>query len=233
LKPEEVQAERYLKHRGHTKIDYEPDGNVAPDFLVDDLVAVEVRRLNQNYLADGKPRGLEVEAIPLWWQLKQLFIDSGPPIGGKSWFVWPTYRRPIEDWKTLKPKLRQALDSFRSNPHQPDEVIVGDHFELHFHPASKTHTSAFVLGGATDLDEGGFIVGELITNIQHCIAEKTCKVAPHQAKYPEWWLVLVNRIDHDLSEDDKDVIREHVTVPPIWKRVTVVSWRDHTRSFEL
>ena len=85
----------------------------------------------------------------------------------------------------------------------------------------------------TDLNEGGFIVGELITNIQLCIAEKTDKVAPVRAKYPEWELVLVNRIDNHLDDEDVQEIRTHVTVPPIWKKVTVVSWRDHTRSFEV
>ena len=39
MKLEEVLAEKHLKHQGHTKIEYEPDGGVTPDFLVDDRSA--------------------------------------------------------------------------------------------------------------------------------------------------------------------------------------------------
>ncbi len=38
----------YLLHRGFRDVVYEPEGKVPPDFLVDNRVAVEVRRLNQN-----------------------------------------------------------------------------------------------------------------------------------------------------------------------------------------
>jgi len=37
---EEV-AEKYLVHLGFKSIDYEKDGNVPPDFVVDDGIAVE------------------------------------------------------------------------------------------------------------------------------------------------------------------------------------------------
>ena len=37
---------KYLQSLGYTDIIYEPDGNIPPDFLIDDTIAVEVRRLN-------------------------------------------------------------------------------------------------------------------------------------------------------------------------------------------
>ena len=58
-------AEKYLQHVGHELVEFEPDGNVTPDFLVNKRVAVEVRRLNQNHEdASGNTRGLEETAIP-------------------------------------------------------------------------------------------------------------------------------------------------------------------------
>ena len=42
----ELIAEKYLQHIGHELVEFEPDGNVTPDFLVNKRVAVEVRRLN-------------------------------------------------------------------------------------------------------------------------------------------------------------------------------------------
>jgi hypothetical protein len=139
----------------------------------------------------------------------------------------------MEDWKTLRPKIRRALEIFRSDPDAADEIEVADRFELHFRAASKSHKTAFVLAGMTDLDAGGFIIGELVTNIQLCIADKSAKVTDSRTKYPEWWLVLVNQIDDDLDEDDRQQIKTHVKVPDDWQRVIVLNGRDPTRAFDL
>ena len=37
-----------LSHQGYENILFEPDGNLPPDILVDNKIAIEVRRLNQN-----------------------------------------------------------------------------------------------------------------------------------------------------------------------------------------
>ena len=96
---------RYLAHLGYKKIVYEPDGNVPPDFLADDYIAVEVRRLNQTDATGTTVQGLEEVAIPLWQKVTALALSFGPPIHGVSWFVFFRFSRPVEHWKTLKPKL--------------------------------------------------------------------------------------------------------------------------------
>lgn len=40
-------AIEYFQSRGYSNIIHEPDGNVPPDLLIDNNIAVEVRRLNQ------------------------------------------------------------------------------------------------------------------------------------------------------------------------------------------
>ena len=57
-------AESYLRYRGHDNIQFEPDGNRTPDFLVDNNIAVEVRRLNQNHDFGRGRRGLEAQVSP-------------------------------------------------------------------------------------------------------------------------------------------------------------------------
>ncbi|MCD6172683.1 MAG: hypothetical protein J7J96_02705 [Sulfurimonas sp.] len=47
---EELRAKQYLQSLNYTKIEYEPLGNVTPDFVLDDKIAVEVRRLNRNFI---------------------------------------------------------------------------------------------------------------------------------------------------------------------------------------
>ena len=48
MKREEKIANDYFISVGFNKILYEPDGNIPPDFLLNDSIAVEVRRLNQH-----------------------------------------------------------------------------------------------------------------------------------------------------------------------------------------
>lgn len=48
MDPTEKHVYAHLVHRGYSDIVYEPDGNIAPDFLLNKRVAVEARRLNQN-----------------------------------------------------------------------------------------------------------------------------------------------------------------------------------------
>lgn len=49
---EELRAQEYLLSLDYTDIVYEPLGNVTPDFVIDKSIAVEVRRLNRNYMKD-------------------------------------------------------------------------------------------------------------------------------------------------------------------------------------
>jgi hypothetical protein len=58
----EAHIHKYLAHRGFVDIKHEPDGNVPPDFLVNDRIAVEVRRLIQHEDSAGRPRGLSENA---------------------------------------------------------------------------------------------------------------------------------------------------------------------------
>ena len=43
-------ANKHLLARfpGENRINYEPDGNIPPDFLIDNNIAIEVRRLNEH-----------------------------------------------------------------------------------------------------------------------------------------------------------------------------------------
>jgi hypothetical protein len=90
----------HLSHRGYTNVVHEPDGKVPPDFLVNGVIAIEVRRLNQNYFDGTDTKGLEEVAITLWKRIEQLASSLGPPVDGESWFVDLSFTRPVESWKT-------------------------------------------------------------------------------------------------------------------------------------
>ena len=159
-------------------VQYEPDGNVPPDFLVDGRIAVEARRLNEHEEVNGGYRGLEVTAMPLHAAVVKALDNSGPPVDSRSWFVHYTVRRPLPPWKEVERSLRLAVLEFRERSAEPPrEMRLGRSIRLRFHPTSQTHPTLLLLGSSSDHDAGGFLVAELTRNLQICIPEKVQKIA--------------------------------------------------------
>jgi hypothetical protein len=231
-------VEVYLKSIGFTEVRYEPDGNIPPDFLADDRVAVEVRRLNQNF--DDKSgkglRGLESDAIWFKHKLSDYLMKLGPaPISGCSWFVHYRFGRPKPAWNDLKLQLDALLKPFMlSTDPQPFQVKLSANFKIEISPSSLPWATFFVLGGYVDKQSGGWLVDEIDANLKHCIIEKTAKIASHRAKYPEWWLVLPDRIGRGLGRFSQKQFLEYVTVlPGSFDRIILLDPQDASRAFQV
>jgi hypothetical protein len=54
-----------------------------------------------------------------------------------------------------------------------------------------------------------------------------------RSKYPEWWLVLVDRIAHGLSSDHAEELRKRVPRDESWDKIVIVSPMDASKYFEL
>jgi len=50
------------------------------------------------------------------------------------------------------------------------------------------------LGVPVDVNAGGFVDAEVRKSLEICIADKTWKIGAFRAKYPEWWLVLIDHV---------------------------------------
>jgi hypothetical protein len=99
----EAIVEKLLRNIGYTSVVFEPDGNIPPDFLADDRIAIEVRRLNQNFDTGNGKKGLEEAAIPLWKNIEKLVLSIKGPTD-KSWFVYFRFSRPVKPWKAMEKK---------------------------------------------------------------------------------------------------------------------------------
>jgi len=230
----EALAEEYLrKYFGVVK--YEPDGNIPPDFLCDGRVAVEVRRLNQNYDDGDGLRGLEETSIPLDKKIRNLLISLGPPTADKCWFVFYRFQRPIQRWKYLKLGLEKHLREFMQEPHsQMVRKSFGGGFEVEIFPSSIKWSSFFVPAGSSDSEAGGFVLQEIERNLDYCIAEKSRKIKKAKADYPEWWLVLIDLVGYGLDDLDRKQFREFVHVEKReFKKVVLLEPRSGGRSFEI
>jgi hypothetical protein len=225
----------FLAHRGYIDVVYEPDGGVPPDFLVDGRIAVEVRRLNENYEVGTGYQGLEEIRIPLRLKVKRLALSLGPPTHDSSWFVFFRFGRPVEPWKTLKPKVRGALEGFiNAITHQKTSVALGNGFELEIFRASNPHPTFYVMAGCSDDESGGLLVEDVARNLRICISEKTKKIANVRSKYAEWWLVLVDHIAYGCLDDfDRKQLQDQVFLKHDWKKIILVDPQDHTRTFEI
>jgi hypothetical protein len=226
----ELVAEKYIMHLGYNKPIFEPEGqSTPPDFLVDNRIAVEVRRLNQSEESSlpGQRRGLEEVAIPLWKCVERLLPSLGPPTGQVSWYIHVKFDRPVPERRLLEDAIRTTLETFRDSPVQnPTTIRLFKTFELEIFRAGRAYPQYFVMGGKSDDDAGGWVIEELERNLRICIDEKTAKVSGIRAKYSEWWLLLVDRINYGQEET--------IQVPPHdWDKIILINPHDHRQAFEL
>lgn len=232
----ELLANEFLRSLGLGDVIYEPDGNVPPDFCIGGRIAVEVRRLNQNYeFPDGSRQGLEQLAIPLWKRFKSYLPSLGPSLSGECWYVGLDFRRPLEEWKTLRPLVESKLRSFMALPVRAQtSVQVTPNLGLDLIRSGKDHGSFFLLGASSDDDSGGWVMSEVERNLRFCIAEKERKIKPFRSKYSEWWLVLADHIDYGMEEEDRPIFRSEV-MPRIshsFTKIVLIDPRDWRRAFE-
>jgi hypothetical protein len=230
----EKHVAEFLHRRGHS-FSHEPDGNIPPDFLVDDRIAVEVERLIKYHESEIETgRTIAETAIPLWLYIEKLTLELGPPTHDASWDLSYSIRRPV-DWKKLKRDLKQQLLAFRNGgSHQKTVLNVVPNFKLEIRPAPRAHETFFVVLRRSDQDEGGFWFDDIERSATICIANKTRKIEGCRSKYSAWWLVLVDFIAHGLGDRDVEQFKSQVSVPHSgWDKVIVLSPHDPTRFFEI
>jgi hypothetical protein len=234
MKKEEEWAENYLKHCGYPahEINFEPDGNVPPDFLVQKTIAIEVRRLHQHWTSPaGDEIPLECAAVPVAKILTRLLDSFGAPSNGVSWLVRERIKRPFsmkkEEWE---PIVKNELLKLQSGlfPDKKHKVVLHDHFRIEFTRMSKPGLKTFMQIDYDD-DKGGWVNEELEKNISLCIAKKTTKIARYKSKYPKWWLVLVDFMFDGRLADDQTLKLSH----PEWDRVIVIHPADYSLAYDV
>lgn len=219
----EVTIQKLLAHMGFTDIVYEPDGNIPPDFVVNGEIAVEVRRLNQNFDDGSGIRGLEEVTAPLWQKMTRL-VESVAETEGNSWFVWFRFSRPVPQWKTIETRLRGALLEFKVRTDKRCEVVLSlPNFEVEVAEASSPLETFFRMGGMSDRQAGGWVVSEFISNIEHCASQKLQKTRPYRSKYKIWWLALANFTGMALDEHDQDQLRQHLPRQAGWDKIVLTN----------
>lgn len=221
-------AYAHLSAQGFSEIVYEPDGKVPPDFLLDNEIAVEVRRLNYNKLtASGEYEGLESSQIALIRMMRTTLASFGPARNNRSWFVGYQFSRPLPHLSKLRNDIHAALKDFIDGRRDLEghRLEISDRFTLTLIPPSNPRSTCFTFGTAIDRDAGGWVASLLQANIQICIEEKARKISKFRSKYKKWWLVLIDHIGFGT--------REQIHIKHSWDKVVIVNPQDPKCGYEI
>ena len=225
---DEKHAQKFLQEMGVGSIEFEPNGNTAPDFLIAPSIAIEVTRLNQNFFTATGPTGLGDARFSIRKSFKNFLYKFSPRIqpalNEPSWSVGFCFRRPIEKWSSIEPVLENILNRFASGDRDERDFKVSKIFSISLAQDNKRHTSFFREGGCVDQNVGGCVLPLLKSNVRICL-ERKYRLLPVLSSYSERWLILVDHVsfgDWVPFEIDRTG----------WSRVILLSPGWEVRSYE-
>ena len=229
MKKEEEQVRKYLESEGFTDIVYEPDGNIPPDFLVDNTIAIEVRRLNQYVDIGGSLEPIEKADYTVWTVIKSIAENIQSSDYEHSIFLFPEFKRPL-NIKDYKQQIIDQLNDHLKTPKEKKRYFFSENLSISTFPASGKLETVYRMGGSSDNDSGGFIVSEIYKNLPHILSEKENKVAPYKNKYNTWWLALVDTIGYGLDAHDFSQFQQLPSLKTDFDKVLLLSPLDHTKA---
>ncbi|WP_420315976.1 hypothetical protein [Ekhidna sp.] len=218
-----------LHHQGFEKIQFEPDGNVPPDLLINDQIAIEVRRLNQNQITENGHRGLEQEDYRIKTIINTALIDASDTNFESSALVSYSFKRPIPETKVLRKEIRTILEKHKSFISESRTYHIEDFFEMNINPSTIKLDKQFELLVSSDRDSGGFVVGLIYQNLKLIIEEKEIKTKEFKSNYPTWWLAVVDTIGYGLNDLDVKQFHELPKLAYQFDRILLVSPLDKTQ----
>jgi hypothetical protein len=183
----------------------------------------------------GAVRRLEQIQMSLAEKVPLLLMEFGASVEGESWFVSLSFKRPLPPWRRVRMRLREGLKAFsQGRLRVSSRIPVEPNLTIHFDRARSVHDDFFVFGGYSDHDEGGWVLSELERNIAICLREKSTKTSLLRAKYPEWWLVLIDHISYTrIDGTDLTQLRKRLPGLADWDRVLLVNPLDPTQSVQI
>jgi len=233
MKWDEKIAQKWLKSQGYTNIKFEPDGNVPPDFSLNNIIGIEVRRLNQHLNKNGNNipiEDLEFKLIPrIRTFLKQIKNKNYT----NSIFLSIRYNRPLKVDKVLLGQIKEKILLNIEILNKELTFEVNDNLELKLFRSDLKLEDYIQIGSYSDRDSGGFIVSIIYENLSLILSEKDEKIRNYRNKYNFWWLLLIDRIGYGLDGMDIKQLNELPRLTTYFDKVVLVSPIDISKSYEI
>ena len=252
MNEEELRAEQWLENQGYSDIlDLSKDNLDPPDFVVENRIAVEVRRLNW---MGNSSEGVESDEHTLTSMIEEVLEKAGEPPGRQNVYVKCMSHDVLldkrKDRELVKHIVAQFVDQYTK---KIDKALKsGEHpqswttewkcgIRLRFSSGLISRTARFQLVQVeVEAPSRGWEVPDSIDNINRCIVDKTNKIQDRIHCYPEWWLVLVphNIFTPGSWEQDRwQTIQDKLVDTKPWSRIVVIgrneSWTDPVNDVEL
>ncbi len=212
-----------LTVQGFTNIEYEPDGNIPPDILVNDRIAIEVRRLNQNLVIRNGFKGLEQDEFAIYALFQKIMDEDSDSEFTRSAFVCYSYERPLPEKKEIKSEVKRFLIEHKPYIDQRREYEISENFKVRIVPSENKLEKQYQYGLSNDGDSGGVIVDLIYKNLELIIKEKETKVSGFKHKYPEWWLAVVDTIGNGMDDLDLRQFNDRPKIKYDFERILLVS----------
>ena len=145
---DEIRAKKYLQTLEYKEVLYEPLGNVTPDFLLDDKIAVEVRRLNRNHIDSDQMLSIENFEIPLVKNIKKIITIFESKPFTTSAYVSITISKPLgmESKTSVIKKIKKVLKNHTRHISKNKSYQISEYLELTFTPTDKKSTQYMYSG---------------------------------------------------------------------------------------
>ena len=212
-----------LQVQGFNNILYEPDGNAPPDILLNDKIAIEVRRLNQNQVSGNQFKGLEQDEYAIHGLLKRIMEGISDKNFDKSAFVGYFFGRPLPEKKDIKKTVSQILENHKSIIDEHREYEITDNFRIRIIPSTQKQQRQYQYGMSHDNDSGGFVVGLIYDNLKLIVSEKEGKIKNYKSRYSEWWLAVVDTIGCGLTDLDAEQFHDLTRIDSQFDKILLVS----------
>jgi hypothetical protein len=236
MNDDEQTAKNHLK-RMFKNVRYEPRGvSIAPDFVCDEVVAVEVRRIAPMSRANGRDTEMHTPHNRIMRItrdiLQRLSTEIEVPTGLRYYVVVQSEGDIRIDKQAWLRCLREQVSVNVSTPVPPEhfEVSPMDGVVFRFRTASYGDQTFFGMM-LNDSNVNGSVAGAYVKSISHAVDTKTQRLSSYRDLYPEHWLLLVDRlgslhIDVHADSSDLDIVRAELVRPPVWNKILVVNPKD-------
>ncbi len=223
MKEEEQIVQDYLISEGFNSIEFEPDGNIPPDFSINNNIAIEVRRLNENYFDENKRIGNYEEFYRLRYFIDHFLQDYKNEELRASYMLMIGYERPLPNFAELKRDLKINLDNFIMNPMPNVKIKITPTFTITLYPIKTRTKHKIHLSSSHDDNGGGAVTQIYISNINYCLKEKTDKILKYKSNYSQWWLILVDSMFYRVLDDALKHVPENIILPDEWDKLVIIN----------
>ena len=158
--------------------------------------------------------------------LQALSKDYAKTAEEKTYWISFHYERPLENLSEVRREVKRVLDNFIRNPSDsPQSFEIGPNFFLkilYLGPVIELDHQRYAIASSHDRNRGGFVIPNLLRNLELCLERKNLSVAPHRSKYDRWWLVLIDYVALGIATNERDELEKHLPKKDFWEKIIIL-----------